>query len=250
MSFCWQVRQHPRVAQVFAELYHVKPEDLLVSFDGFRFVLKGRNYQRGHWAHCDEGPGNQAKHPDYTCVQGSIAICSSMGAEDGDFVYWEGGNRYHTEYFKGKPAEVRLKADKTNWHVFSEEETAEMERAGHKRIRLMRRAGDMVLWLSRTPHQSDKPGPRAEHDAAVAFVSMAPRRFAAPGDLDKRIKAFEERRTTSHWPVQHFRCFPKTPRLYNASRVDVFKRGKKSLEQLKKQILLTPLGRRLVGYTH
>jgi hypothetical protein len=117
------------------------------------------------------------------------------------------------------------------------------------RIRLQRKAGDMVLWLSTTPHQSDPPHPNAPHDAAAIFVCMAPRKFATKRVLASRIAAFESGRTSTHWPVLGWKMFPRHPRLYNGELIAEFKANLKRLPPgVTDASKLTPLGRRLVGY--
>jgi hypothetical protein len=55
--------------------------------------------------------------------------------------------------------------------------------------------------------------------------------------LKKRIKYFEDRRTTNHWPNK-IKVFPKTPRTFGGPVPTVEK----------DTLIVTPLMKRLVGY--
>ena len=263
--FCWKVRQHPRVVQVFAELYDVRPQDLLVSFDGFRFLIKGRKYlndlTRHRWGHTDQG--KHMYNDAYQCVQASVAVTSSADWADGDFVFWKHSHKAHRGYFEKHPDAFKDKKGKetlANWYKYPGSYFDEIERDGTRymrpsdrpedgspvpmsRVRVRRHAGDMVLWYSTTTHQSQPPTIEARHDAAAIFVCMAPRKHATAKELERRVKAFEERRTTCHWPVRGFKMFQKVP---FRSDPEAFKRGKEGVGSPEPQP--TALGRRLIGY--
>jgi hypothetical protein len=66
-----------------------------------------------------------------------------------------------------------------------------------------------------------------------------PRSLATKKNLEKKIKAFEEMRMTTHWPCD-VKLFAKTPRTYGQPIENIV-----SLERPE----IYALGRRLVGYT-
>lgn len=255
-QWCWDIRQHPRVVQVFAELHGT--QDLLCSMDGFRFHKAGSFRKPGYWAHTDQGAVPPV--PGFDCVQGSVAICSSAHPSDGDLVVWRGAHCAHAGYFQQNPEIAKKVQD--NWYIYPEEHMHSLERDGRPwmpdgerpeepvpmpRVRIQRQAGDLVLWYSRMPHQSDPPQLDAQHDAAVVFVCMAPRRLATPKVLEKRKKAFEERRVTNHWPIGPMKLFGKHARTYNVEQRKIYLAGMDRIMQMPKPVL-TPRGRRLVGY--
>ena len=65
-----------------------------------------------------------------------------------------------------------------------------------------------------------------------------PRSMATKKKLEKKIKAFEEMRMTTHWPCE-VKLFAKTPRTYGQELPEIL-----SLERPE----IYALGRRLVGY--
>ena len=57
-QFVWDIRQNPKVAAVFAKLWDVEPEELLVSFDGLSCHLSPEVTNKGYfrdnmWMHFD-----------------------------------------------------------------------------------------------------------------------------------------------------------------------------------------------------
>lgn len=67
-QFIWDIRQNPRVVEVFSEIWGVDKEDLLVSFDGVSFHLPPETTNIGWYRatkyHTDQSPLNKA----YDCV--------------------------------------------------------------------------------------------------------------------------------------------------------------------------------------
>lgn len=85
---------------------------------------------------------------------------------------------------------------------------------------------------------------RAPRDRAVIYVCMLPRSRATAAALKKKQFAFEQHRTTSHWP-DRATLFPKEPRTYGRE-----KRTYGSIKHLtvNTKAELGLIGRRLAGY--
>ena len=66
----------------------------------------------------------------------------------------------------------------------------------------------MILWDSRTVHYAAQP--KGDTYRMVVYVSMLPAIGISETNLKKKRKAFEEKRTTSHWAVP-VKLFPKNP---------------------------------------
>ena len=73
----------------------------------------------------------------------------------------------------------------------------------------------MVLWDSRTIHCGAEPikGRQNKTFRNVSYICMMPRKLASPANLDKKIKALNNLRTTSHWPYKA-KLFSTMPRTY------------------------------------
>jgi len=76
----WQMRQNPRVVDVFAHLWSTKPEDMLVSFDAFNYNFKSPIKTSATWFHTDQG----SKLLGFHCLQGFVNLIDS-GDTDGPF---------------------------------------------------------------------------------------------------------------------------------------------------------------------
>lgn len=100
-------------------------------------------------------------------------------------------------------------------------------------------AGSMVFWDSRTIHCGiEASNARATPNTrCVAYVCMTPKKWCSAAGIKKRIKAFEDRRTTSHWPHKP-KLFPRLPQTYG-------KAVQRTAEPIRP--VLSAIGRALVG---
>ncbi|KAI9343269.1 hypothetical protein DFJ73DRAFT_961169 [Zopfochytrium polystomum] len=291
----WDARQHPNVAACFAEYWDCDPRDLVVSFDGSNTYVGTREEREegvgvggsrkrkssgsaaaGFWAHSDQGrpdpKKNRGAEPlDGKCLQGFLNLVDCDGDNDGGLVVWRGGHRAWRGYLAAHPEEEA----KGNWLKYPVEYIEEIQVDGRKylgdkdpaksadkpfpmpRVRVRAKAGDMVFWYSKTPHQNDFPALRnpaapAGRDRAVIYVCMCPRRFLTEQDTTKRVKAFAENRMTSHWPAGgQVKLFPASFRAYTKERAAEQKRKLeeiRSSERATAPVRLTPLGKRLLGF--
>ena len=62
--------------------------------------------------------------------------------------------------------------------------------------------GSLVLWDSRTFHQNTYGDEKNNEERLVQYVCMLPRNHKdnTESNRKKRLKYFEDKRTTSHWP--------------------------------------------------
>ncbi|KXS22236.1 hypothetical protein M427DRAFT_50574 [Gonapodya prolifera JEL478] len=230
----WEVRQNARVVAPFEKLWDREANDLLVSFDGVGFCpppeTTGRGWFRGNtWYHADQS----FTRVGFECVQSWVTACD---VEEGDatLAFLEGSHKLFAEAAK----EFKLK-DKGDWHKLTEEEEEwYANKCPPKRIKCAK--GSMVLWDSRTIHCGGEPvkARASPHTRCVAYVCYAPRTKCAPKMLEKRKRAFEDLRMTSHWPA-NVKLFPTSPRTYGKAMPE--------LRELPSPIL-ADLGRRLVGF--
>ena len=98
-------------------------------------------------------------------------------------------------------------------------------------------AGSLVLWDSRTFHQNQYGLPGEER--IVQYVCYLPKSHAKNNDAmkKKRIKYFNEKRTTSHWPTP-INVNGKQPQTYgDKSRlIDYSKLVSPNLDYIKDEI--------------
>jgi hypothetical protein len=232
----WNIRQNPRIADIFAHLWNCNNRDLLVSFDGLSFHLPPETTGRGWFRNKPGFHTDQSyKTPEFKCVQSFI---TGMDIEEGDatFAFMEGSHRLHSEFKR----RFGIK-NGSDWHQLNETEQIFYNRVNECKVGYIKcTRGSMVFWDSRTIHcgiepRHDRPHPKLR---AVIYLCYLPRNLASEKELKKKIKAYEELRTTSHNPCK-IRLFPKTPRTYGAD---------KPVIAAISAPILTELGMRLAGY--
>jgi hypothetical protein len=236
-QFIWNLRQNPKIIDIFSKLWNVEPDGLLSSFDGASFhippeMMGGKaGWFKNSWLHTDQSYTRN----DFECVQSWITGYD-VNRGDATLKFLESSNVYHKQF-----AEKFNKKDKIDWQKLNEEEINYYVNELNCKETLIRCSkGSVVFWDSRTIHCGVEPlKDRAEPNfRCIAYLCYMPRLLCSEQNIKKKIKAFEGLRTTSHWA---HRCvmFPKYPRTY----------GKKILEI--KQIdapILSDIGKKLVGY--
>lgn len=215
----WEIRQNPKVFEVFSSLWH--DDDLLTSMDGLsyqvppeRMPAKGgpdatnrAGYFQHTWFHCDQSFERNERE----CVQGQVNLIE-VTPGDATLMVLEGSHRLHGAFRERFGA-----ASSEDWQL--------LESRGNEKVRgslsfftdkhhcPMRRItcprGSLILWDSRTIHCGSEPlrlRPNA-HWRVTIYVCMTPAYLCTQSNMDKRIEAFEELATTSHWP-HRVKIFP------------------------------------------
>ena len=213
MQWVWDIRQHPAVAGVFADIWGCAPRDLITSMEGVsvhlpRELRRKQMEQRLH-ASLSEQP---------RIVQGTVHLLST---EDAAMEFLEGSHKLHAAFaqrFGGLTEEPK-----------TPEERAFFDACPVARVRA--KAGSIVLWDARTMHRETQ---HLVQPRVGAHVCMVPRSMALRRILKKRRTYFERRRTTLHEPHE---C-------------KLIKLPVKKTEPLAPvpSPRLTPLGLRLVGF--
>lgn len=239
-QFVWDLRQNRKVIEPFTKIWDVKARDLLVSFDGssFHLPVEGKGYFKKHKLHVDQNFNRKG----FECIQ-SWVTALDVNEGDASLCFLEGSNKYHD----------RIDTDKKgDFIILDEDELEYYKKKGCKKRAIKCPAGSMVFWDSRTVHAGKEPDRDREENniRCVSYICYTPRKFAIKtkknGDksyvvLDRRIKAFEEMRTTNHWPHKPL-MFPVMPRTYGKPPKEL------SLIRPIKEPEINELGERLVGY--
>jgi len=232
----WTVRQNPNVVAPFAAYYKCdRPEDLLTSFDGMSFGLPPevtkRGWFRGTWLHTDQSYTRN----EHECLQAWVTA-EDVEPGDGTLAFYEGSHLLHAEF-----AQRFGVTEKGDWYQLKEAEQVAFYRTRCGEVkRIVCPRGSMVFWDSRTIHcgsepMRGRPNPKLR---AVVYACYQPRACASQRAIEKKRKAFEERRTTSHWPARP-KLFGKRPRTYGAALPEVTPPP---------DPVLTALGTRLAGF--
>lgn len=237
MNASWKLRQNPKIVDIFAILWGVSREELLVSFDGASFHFPPEKtkkgwYRNNNWLHTDQSYTRN----NLECIQ-SWVTANDVHAGDATLTVLEGSHLYHRDFakkFKVTDTEdwYKLKDDLQYKFYTSEKQCP--------RVSIRCPAGSMVFWDSRTIHMGQEPiKNRVEPNIRfVIYLCYTPRNKATDEAIKKKIKHYEELRTTNHWPHKP-KAFPLLPRTYGAKVPKI--------EPIFPPVI-GELGRKLIGY--
>ena len=235
-DFIWQLRQNPKIVEIFAKIWNVSNEDLLTSFDGASFQMPPEitkfGWHEENIYHTDQSLSRNS----FECVQ-SWVTGFDVNENDATLAFLEGSNKYHEEFAK--------KFDISNfddWYVISRNQKHMdfyVKEKGCERKCIKCPAGSMVFWDSRTIHfglpaQKERTKPNFR---CVAYICMLPRSLSSNKELEKKKMAFEDMLTTSHWPHKII-TFP-TSSFYRSGKNEVQKMPRPNV---------SPLGLKLAGF--
>lgn len=206
----WDVRQHPKVAEVFSKIHNVPKEDLKSSFDGISIHLPpeitNKGWFRGNdWMHTDQSPFTNQ----FDCVQGLVNLYP-VNEYDATLTILEKSNNYHEEFFNTKDKNTLKDSD---WYVLNEEDKQWFINKGCEQYCVKAPIGSIVLWDSRTMHQGIEAQKNRQNQnfRMVIYTCLRPKYKFTQKELEKRQKAFNELRITNHLGTL---LFAKNPRTY------------------------------------
>jgi len=236
---CWDVRQNPKIVEIFAYLWKCKNDELLVSFDGLSFNIPPENTNKGWfkktWLHSDQS----FKRNKFECMQSWV---TGLDVEENDatLTILEGSNKFHKEF-----QDEFKTSEPGDWYKLNELEEEFYINKGCVRKNIMCPKGSLVCWDSRTIHcgvearkSLKNTGREKPKFRSIVYTCYKPRLFANEKSIIKKQKAFEEMRMTSHWPCK-VKLFPKNPRTWGNEMPEITKINPP---------VLTNLGELLAGF--
>ena len=228
----WSIRQHPRVAEVFRQLYGLNDaKSLLASFDGVSAHI--RHHRRGvkgkPWYHVDQNKPSEKR----LYAQG-VATLYDVEEGDATLTVYEGSHLHHTEYLSTVPKADWVKV--LNLDFYTEK--------GCKQVYIKCPKGSLLLFDSRTVHSGALPDEATrthnlDRKRLVFYVCQTPRSGATARDLKAKRTALSKLRVTRHTPYP-VKCFAQKPRNYGNPEPDVL--------PWTTQPNLSELGRALAGF--
>lgn len=231
-QYVWNLRQNPKIVNIFAKLWET--EDLLTSFDGSSFQLPpettGRGWFKGLWLHTDQSYLRNGLE----CIQ-SWVTAYDVDEGDATLAVLEGSHRFH-----GAFAQAFNVTDRSDWYKLNDLEIQTYLKAGCELKYIKCPAGSMVFWDSRTIHcgVEAQKGRRTSNFRNVVYICMTPKNWSTPAMIRKKQKAFQELRTTNHWPHRP-KLFGKTPRTWGRALPEITQIDPPAL---------TELGKKLAGF--
>jgi len=254
-QYIWNLRTNPKIINVYKTIWsniltqngidrQPNSLQLKVSFDGASFGVPPENTNRGwngkDWFHIDQRftKNDTSYYQQYLsntisrhendqvyniysnmqCIQ-SWVTSEDVGPNDATLSVLEGSNILHSEVgpkiYESLDSKNKVKFYKDDWYKFSQNDLSLYRDC--PRVNVVCKAGSMVFWDSRTVHCGR--GPTRGRDEPkfrnVAYLCYIPDEFIPDKIKAKRRKAYEDLRTTSHWPNKA-KLFSKMPRIYGA----------------------------------
>lgn len=209
-QFAWDARQNIKAVEIFSKLWSVEPKDLLVSFDGSSFHLPPETTNRGWnrnntWYHTDQS----FTRNDFECAQSFVTL-NDINVGDGTLAFMEGSHKYHQD------AANKFKLEeKSDWYKLNKEQEEYYQSKGCEYKKISCPKGSIVFWDSRTIHCGVEPFKQREQPnlRAVIYLCYMPRYLISNANLKKKKEAFNNLRTTNHWPAKP-KLFGVNPRTY------------------------------------
>ena len=178
----WYIKTRQRVQEPFQQIWGTT--DLVTGFDGCCYMSPNDKEQTSGWTHADQAPTIKGRQ----CIQGFVSLTTNA---ESTLVVYEGSHLIYETY----AAQYNLTGIK-NWEKIDKTYLDAIEST--RRV-LTVKAGSLVLWDSRCFHQNQCCG---TEERIVQYVCFLPRQHEKNTAKmhEKRIKYYEERRMTSHWP--------------------------------------------------
>ena len=121
---------------------------------------------------------------------------------------YKGSHLLHEDYF------TTMEIDEpSNWHVIKQDY---LQQICEDKLELNVKAGDLVIWDSRTFHQNTCGDSDCNEERLVQYLCYLPKynKENTIKEQNQRKKYFEKLRTTSHWPYP-MNAIPEQPNIYN-----------------------------------
>lgn len=242
-EFVWALRQNPKVLDLFSNLWRVKPQDLLVSFDGLSMHMPPESlnnrgsYKANTWYHTDQRFKKEGKEA-AACIQ-SWTTALEVRPGDATLTVLLGSHRFHSEF----ATRFGHQDHKDDWFKLGTQKELDffvLEKECRP-ISISCPAGSMVFWDSKTMHagQESLLSRAVPNFRMAVYLCYLPRSLATTAALTKKQKAFNEMRMTSHWPHKPI-LFGKAPRTYGKELPVV--------TPLAKPTNVSEIGKRLAGF--
>eukprot|EP00008_Paramoeba_atlantica_P014387 CAMPEP_0201497946 /NCGR_PEP_ID=MMETSP0151_2-20130828/68526_1 /ASSEMBLY_ACC=CAM_ASM_000257 /TAXON_ID=200890 /ORGANISM="Paramoeba atlantica, Strain 621/1 / CCAP 1560/9" /LENGTH=317 /DNA_ID=CAMNT_0047889133 /DNA_START=90 /DNA_END=1043 /DNA_ORIENTATION=- len=206
-DFVWHGRLLPKVKEAFATIWDT--DELLVSFDGAN-AFRPWKYNpdwltKGGWWHIDQNCYERPHRTGMCCVQGVLTYYD-VDESTGGLCVMKGSHNEHSRLCESSPSRS-MRADFIPLQSFDP-----LFNTPKKRLLVKAKAGDLLLWDSRTVHCNtpalEKKDEILEEEKEkhkdlirlVSYICMMPTSKASKEVLEARWELFFQGIGTSHWP--------------------------------------------------
>ena len=224
--FAWLARTNPKIINIFKQLWNT--DDLVCGFDGCCHYLPDAIDKPYYWIHTDQSSRKKGLH----CYQSFLSLTNNSKRT---IILYKGSHLLHEDYF------TTMEIDEPcNWHVIKQDY---LQQICEDKLELNVKAGDLVIWDSRTFHQNTCGDSDCNEERLVQYLCYLPKynKENTIKEQNQRKKYFEKLRTTSHWPYP-MNAIPEQPNIYNYYNsnfpitIDYNSLVKPNLDDLKEEI--------------
>jgi hypothetical protein len=204
----WNIRQNPRIVQIFADFWNCKPVELLSSFDGFAFLLPPEITDEGWYT-----PKSEFYHLDQSLIRpyfdGVQGFVTAYDIEEGDATlsFFEKSHKFINEYIE----KFGIKTE-SDWCQFNDEEVNFFAN-NCTESNMKCPAKSLVLWDSRLVHSGTRPkkSRKNENTRCISYISYSKKCRINDQNLSKKIEGYENMLTSNHY-AHRPSFFPTLPR--------------------------------------
>ena len=196
--FAWTARTNSKIVNIFKGLWNT--DELVTGFDGCCYYSTTFEGKPHYWTHTDQSSRKKGLH----CYQSFLSLTNNS---ERTLIVYKGSHLLHEHYF------TTLNIDEPyDWSILDENYVSNLE---DKKVYVNVKAGDLVLWDSRTFHQNTCGHPNCSEERLVQYLCYLPKNHIKNDKRQRSLRrtCFEERYTTSHWPYP-LSIVPAQPR-YN-----------------------------------
>jgi ectoine hydroxylase-related dioxygenase (phytanoyl-CoA dioxygenase family) len=193
-ELCWNLRENSKIVEIFANIWSVKADELLVSFDGASIQLPpeitGFGFGDRKWFHTDQSYlSNDLKY-----IQSWITPFD-VNEGDATLCVLEKSNLYHKEF-----AETFEITSTKNYSHLNDEQINFYKNKGCDEVKILCPKGSLVLWDGRTIHYGAEPSKHRNklNTRCVVYLCYLPRSLSSKENLEKLKYAFDNLLATQH----------------------------------------------------
>ena len=198
--FAWLARTNPKILNIFKKLWNT--DELVCSFDGCCFYSNTCNDTPHYWTHTDQSSLKKGVH----CYQSFLSLTNN---KERTMIIYEGTHKYHESYF-----DTMNIVEPNDWNIINKDYL--FKNHIDKQHFLNVNAGDLVIWDSRTFHQSTPGSYDCNEERLVQYLCYLPKNNSNNSDEQRNIRKhfFNTKKTTNHWPYP-MNAVSEQPNHYN-----------------------------------
>ena len=224
--FAWLARTNPKILNIFKQLWNT--DEIVCSFDGCCYYSTDYLGKPHYWTHSDQSSRKKGLH----CYQSFLSLTNNS---ERTLLLYKGSHLLHEDYFNTMEID-----EPRDWNILDQKYVNELV---EDKINLNVKAGDLVIWDSRTFHQNTCGDSSCCEERLIQYLCYLPKNDEKNDakQRSQRRKYFEKLRTTSHWPYP-MNVVPEQPNMYNYYNsdfpitIDYDSLPKPKLDDLKEEI--------------